>query len=316
MANEFAVASGRRVAITNAQRKQIKKLYASVLNDVSANMEFLKTRGNVSSVLRLQYLNGLKRELEASMDSVDRRVESTIRSNMMAVSNEVVAANRNLLKKMGFDSSMYGTAYSYVPRQMVNEIVTGQLYEGRWTLSRAIWKNKALRHRDLEMIIAKGVAENRSTYDIAKDLERYVNPASRKSWAWSKVYPGTRRRIDYNAQRLARTMISHAYEESFVRTTKNNPFIDAYKWLPSNSDRVCPLCRSRGEDDQFGLGSGIFPKDSLPLDHPNGMCTFEIVMTKSYEQIADSLADWATGSGNQKMNSLLDIFLEDLQDIY
>lgn len=313
MPSEFVKAEGRRVTVTNTQRRQIKKLYASVLDDISERIEFLKTRDNVSSVLRLQYLNELKSEIEASMLAADKKVETTIRNNMSMVSEEVVKSNRTLLKKMGFEESMYGIAYSYVPEQVVNEIATGQLYKGRWTLSRAIWKDNALRNKDLETIIAKGVAENKSTYEIAKDLERYVNPSARKSWDWSKVYPGTRKRIDYNAQRLARTMISHAYEESFVRTTKNNPFIEAYQWLPSYGDRVCPLCISRAEDDQYGLGAGIFPKDSLPLDHPNGMCTFGTVIVKSYQQIANDLSNWVVGKGNSELNNSLDIFLRDLQ---
>ena len=313
MPSEFVKAEGRRVTVTNTQRRQIKKLYASVLDDISERMEFLKTRDNVSSTLRLQYLNELKSEIEESMSTIDRRVETVIRNNMSMVSEGTVEVNRKLLEKMGFEESVYGIAYSYVPKQVVNEIATGQLYKGRWTLSRAIWQDNVLRNKDLETIIAKGVAENKSTYEVAKDLERYVNPSARKSWDWSKVYPGTRKQIDYNAQRLARTMISHAYEESFVRATKNNPFIEAYRWLPSYSDRVCPLCISRAEDDQYGLGAGIFPKDSLPLDHPNGMCTFETIITKSYEQIADDLADWVVGKGSSELNNLLDIFLRDLQ---
>lgn len=246
------------------------------------------------------------------METISKQLEDTIQQNMLSVANSVVQDNVDLLRKFGYSDSLLSTAFMYVPQDVVNEVMSGKLYEGKWNLSKSIWKDNALINKDLETIIAKGIAENKSAYDIAKDLEKYVNPSAKKMWDWSKVYPGTRKVIDYNAQRLARTMVSHAYEESFVRTTKNNPFIESYKWVISNSDRVCPLCISRAEDDQYGLGAGIYPKDQLPLDHPNGMCTFEVVITKSYDQIADDLADWANGIGDSGLNSQLDEFARDM----
>lgn len=312
MSSEFVKAEERRVKISNAQQKRIKRMYREVLGDISERTKFLETRDNVSSVLRRQYLNELRREINENLDRVDKDTEQLIRTNMNSISQEVVRDNRRLLKKMGFTSPLRSVACSHVPEQVVNTIITGKLYQGRWTLSKAIWNDNARKKKELEYIVAKGVAEQRSTYEIAKDLEKYVNPSAVKDWDWSRVYPGVRKKVDYNAQRLARTMISHAYQESFVRVTKKNPFIEAYRWLPSNSDRVCPICIARGEDDSYGLGSGIFPKEQLPLDHPNGMCTFETVITKSYEEIADDLINWVAGTGDSKLNALLDSFAEDL----
>lgn len=312
MANEFAKAEGRRIEVVDEQRRQIKQIYKSVLSDIESRVTFLQNRTNVSSILRVQYLSELKQEIMSSMGSVDKQVEDVIKNNMLDVANAVVTDNGTLLKKMGYSDTLASTSFLYVPRDVVNEVALGKLYEGRWSLSKAIWQDNALKNKELETIIAKGIAENKSTYDIAKDLEQYVNPSAKKDWAWSKVYPSTRKVIDYNAQRLARTMVSHAYEESFVRVTKDNPFIEAYKWLPSYSDRMCPLCQSRGEDDRYGLGAGVYPKDSLPLDHPNGMCTFSIVMTKSYEQIADELADWAVGQSSGELGEQLDNFASEL----
>lgn len=314
MSKEFAKAEGKRVSVTNTQRKQIKKMYADVLDDISSRIKFLENRTNVSSMLRLQYLRELQSQISDNMETISKQLEGVIQHNMLSVADSVVQNNADLLKKFGYSEPLTKTAFMYVPQDVVNEVMSGKLYQDKWSLSKAIWKDNALINKDLETIIAKGIAENKSAYDIAKDLEKYVNPSAKKAWDWSKVYPGTRKVIDYNAQRLARTMVSHAYEESFVRTTKNNPFIDSYKWVISNSDRVCPLCISRAQDDQYGLGAGIFPKDQLPLDHPNGMCTFETVITKSYQQIADDLANWVNNKGDQKLNASLDLFAKDVSN--
>ena len=313
MAKEFAKAEGKRVVIVNAQQKVIRKLYKDALKEIEKDVKLLQSKTNVSSIVRRQYLRDLQREIKKNLDEIDRKTIDVVQTNMALISEKIVEVNSALLKEMGFSQELYATAYLHVPDQVVKEIASGALYKGRWALSKAIWQDNALKNKELEIIVAKGVALNRNTYEIAKDLEKYVNPMAKKDWDWSKVYPGVRRKIDYNAQRLARTMVSHAYEESFVRTTQKNPFVEAYKWLPSYGDRMCALCESRGSDDQYGLGPGIFPKDELPLDHPNGMCTFEAVIPKSYDQIADVLADWVLGRGSRKMNRELDAFVKDLQ---
>lgn len=313
MPNYFAKAEGKRITIANAQSRQIAKMYKEAIKEINGRIKFLQGRDNISSILRTQYLQELKEEISKNLEAIDKELYKTIQANMENVSQSVVKDNQELLKSFGYSDELSSTAFMYVPKDVVGEIMSGKLYEGKWTLSKAIWKDNALQNKDLETIVAKGIAENKSSYDIAKELEKYVNPSARKDWEWSKVYPGVRKRIDYNAQRLARTMISHAYEESFVRTTKNNPFITAYKWLPSYTDRMCEVCRERGEQDQYGLGAGVYPKDQLPLDHPNGMCAFSTVIPKSYSQIADDIADWYHGSGDSDLNKLIDGFVKDMR---
>ena len=74
---------------------------------------------------------------------------------------------------------------------------------------------------------------------------------------------------------------------------RNDPFVIGYRWLTSNfHGRVCDICRERAETDQYGLGTGVFPKDALPLDHPNGMCTFEAVMPDDMKTIAQKIGMW------------------------
>ena len=92
-------------------------------------------------------------------------------------------------------------------------------------------------------------------------------------------------------------MVSHAYQQSFVRTTQRNPFVTKYKWEASNSSRLCEICASRD-----GV---LFEKDELPLDHPNGMCTFTAV-TDSMVDIADRIADWVEGKSDPELDDYAD----------
>ena len=302
MAKEFAKAEGIRIQITNEQSKRIKKMYRDLANEYKKEIKVLSNKSNVSSTMRSQYLKDYVKELENDIKYLNDQVEKTITSNMLRVSKAVVEDSIVLDKNMGFRGVF--TKQFYIPQDVVSIVSSGKLYEGKWSLSKAIWSDNQKKINDIESIVAKGIAGNKSTYEIAKDLERYVNPRARKMWDWSKVYPGTNKKIDYNAQRLARTMVSHAYQESFVESTKDNPFIESYMWEASGSDRMCPICEDR--DGQ------IFPKDELPMDHPNGMCTFTVVISKSYEEIGREIADWINGEGDPKLNDQLDEYAETL----
>lgn len=304
----FHNASGQRVILTEQLKRQIRHLYSSIVVDIASEVKKLKGRDNISSILRRAYLTDLSDELGRQIIHTGDVTEELIRSSMLRIALEVVKDNQDFLNKVGFKIV---NAYSHVPQDIVARVASGELYKGKWSLSSSIWQSSQKALNDIDSIVAKGIAQNKSVYDIAKDLEKYVNPSAQKDWQWSKVYPNTNKVIDYNAQRLARTMISHAYEESFVRVTQNNPFIENYQWLISNSDRVCPICQERANNDSYGLGPGIYPKNALPLDHPNGMCTFVTVMSKSYKEIAEELALWT--KAEEGTYPAIDRYAEDMK---
>lgn len=288
-----------RLNVSIKQQREIRSLYKRLAQQAREQAEKLKSKDNISSVLRQEYLNKLANQLTDASDEVGQEIDRVIRLGMKTTAQGVVDAQRKFLSKIG----MLGIegAFSHVPNQIVTSIATGNIYNDNWTLSAAIWGMSKKTHKDIDKIIAEGVALNKNAYDIAKDLEKYVNPAARKSWDWSKVYPGTNRVIDYNAQRLARTLVAHAYQQSLERTCEKNPFVTGYKWVSANSDRTCELCKERD--------GKIYEKGDLPLDHPNGLCTFIAVIPDNMTDISNRLADWAKG----KSDSALDEFAKSLR---
>lgn len=288
-----------RLNVSIKQQREIRSMYKRLAQQVREQAEKLKGKDNISSTLRQEYLNKLANQLTDASDEVGQEIDQVIRSSMKTTAQGVVDAQRKFLSKIG----MFGVvgAFSHVPNEIVTSIATGNIYDDNWSLSAAIWGMSKKTHKDINKIIAEGVALNKSAYDIAKDLEIYVNPVARKEWNWSKVYPGTNRVIDYNAQRLARTLVAHAYQQSLEKTCEKNPFVTGYKWVSANSDRTCELCKER--DGQ------IYSKGDLPLDHPNGLCTFVAVIPDSMMDISNRLADWAKG----KSDSALDEFAKSLR---
>ena len=286
---DFKLAERVRVRITNSQQRQIRKLYKEVSKEISKKAK--KAPKTSSDAIRKQYLKQLQKQIDKELEKISLELNSTIRHNMESAAEAVVKDNLSFLNSVGL--SIEG-AFSFVPDDIVRAVSTGQIYAGNWSLSRAIWKNVKKTQKDIQDIIAQGIAQNKGAYDIAKDLEKYVDPSARKGWDWSKVYPGTSRKVDYNAQRLARTMVSHAYQQSFVRTTQKNPFVTKYKWVSSGGSRMCDICSAR---------DGVeYAKTDLPLDHPNGMCTFVAVIEDDMVDIADRIADWALGGSDPELD--------------
>lgn len=298
---KFSLKSAEKVRQTTTMemQKNIRKMYEQLYQDVTKKIGQFGNRN-----IQKQNLILLQRDIKNRIEQLNKDIKNGIIQDMRIVSNEVVEDTRTFLKRYGFKEEDIHEAFRYVPQQIINNIINGNVYQDGWTLSGAIWGYNKQIHGKLNKIISIGTAQGKSALDIAKDLEQYVNPSAKKqtktiySWRIDKygnkikdsVYFG---KIDYNALRLARTLLSHAYQQSFETVNRNDPFVIGYRWLNSNfHGRVCDICRARAETDQFGLGIGVFPKDQLPLDHPNGMCTFEAVIPNSMNEIAKRIGEW------------------------
>ena len=274
-----------RDAITKKQQREISKLYSDWAKEVGERAEYFKNKTTPSSVLAEQQLRILQNQMTETSRQVSNEVNNRIVSNMYLMADSVVKSNSKWLESLGFTNlDKISAAFTSVPDQQVRRLITGQVYQSGWSLSKAIWSDNEKALKDIYGIVASGLAQNRPIYDIAKNLESYVNPNRKLNWNLvmedgRRIY---KKSVDYNAQRLARTLVQHSYQSSFVAVTKDNPLITSYRWI-ANGSRVCPLCME--------MDGMIFEKDNLPLDHPNGMCTMDPVIDDNY---LDRLANWVT----------------------
>lgn len=292
----------QRLELDKEQEKEIREFYDDLIKIVERDIQNLSTEENISSIIKGNQLRHIKEGLQNSLATVGLKVNGVVRQSMITTSQQVVDATKSFLTDVGMPKLLIKPAYQYVPAEIVERVASGKLYQGNWSLSKAIWADVTNKQSEINKIIAQGIALNKSSYDIAKDLERYVDPSAKKDWNWSKVYPGVAREVDYNAQRLARTAVTHAYQQAFDECVKPNPFIEAVQWNNAHSGRVCPFCIELAETDQYGLGEGIFPKGEEPLDHPNGMCFLTAVMVKSMEEVATDIRSWVLGGSNPELD--------------
>lgn len=291
MALIFKDAEKVKESIMASQQKEIAALYDKWADEIGNKAKYFSHKTTASSVVSERQMKELQKMIKATGRQVSNEIYSKIKGNIYTIADAVVADNVKWLESFGFSSEGLNAAFNFVPNEIVQRLVTGQVYESGWSLSKKIWGDNEQTMKDAYQIMAKGLAENKSVYEIAKELESYVRPSAKLPWnpilamkntktgkiEYKRIY---KKQVDYNAQRLARTLAQHSYQQSFIATTQKNPFILEYIWH-SNGSRVCPLCLDR--DGQH------YKKDALPMDHPNGMCTMEPVIA---DDMVDQLANW------------------------
>lgn len=289
-----ANAQKKRLRITRNQKKQISDLFRQSAKD----FEREAGKKNEKS-LTYRWLKDYAKSLRREGKKLFQEIGDITSANIQGASEAVAEAEQRFYTKLcPLLSERFSDVFSTAPKEMVEELMSGGIYKDFAGLSERIWDYQRKYDWDIQTIINRGIVQQKPAYDLAKDLELYLRPDAKKPWNWGVVYPGVNRQVDYSAQRLARTAVTHAYQLSLQRATRDNPFVEGYRWHSSNSGRVCPLCRER--DGQ------VFEKDSLPLDHPNGMCVVTAEIPKSYEEIGRELGDWAAGkSDNPELDNWL-----------
>lgn len=289
--NPFLTAHYEKIALTEQTSKRIQLIYKQSAQDIEKKLRNLPMRVP-SDALKKLYLENLLKDINKSSESFNRLIESTIRSSGEQSGLLAIEAGNKAMKSLGLDIK---GAYSYIPRQEMLNIASGKLYGEKWSLSQAIWKSGLRTKSDIQNVVAKGLAENKPIKDIANDITKYVDPMARKPWDWSKVYPRTAQQVDYNAQRLARTMIQHAFQTSMVQSQLYNPFCQGIIWHSVGiHGRTCEECMERD--------GNVYPVKDLPLDHPNGLCYFEPALD-NMNAVADRLADWVNGKDDPELDT-------------
>lgn len=158
--------------------------------------------------------------------------------------------------------------------EVVSSVILGTIYNTNWTLSSAVQKIVDSNIDLIESIIEDGIADGRSPEEIVEDILSVLDPnpnTQQRSYTrkHKTLYVG---RPDYQAQRLLRTTIQHTYQTAIVNMAKMTSMLTnkrvMIQWISAMAPNTCQVCMDRHLH--------LYDPDDLPLDHPNGQCTFEI----------------------------------------
>lgn len=284
----FRDAFEARDSITKSQEREIRKLYNQWAREIREEAKSLsKIPGTIDQQRQLAQLYY---QLRSASKQLTTEINSSVNKHVTYMGETVSRVNKKWLTSLGFTAESVDRKFSQVRDVAIRNILSGNLYQGGYNPSTRIWNIGDGNLKDMYTIISRGIAENQSLYDIAKQLEKYVNPDVRFPWRVQRWIDASGRthagiihngQVDYNAQRLARTMIQHVYQQVLVGLTKDNPFVRGYIWH-ADGGHPCSLCIDRDGER--------FTAESIPLDHPNGQCTIEVDIDQV--EVMNRMADY------------------------
>lgn len=294
---KYALEVRKKVSkLTLQQQQEILKLYEDAIKELSRKASRSKAK-SLTKRWTLDYIKQLKaleKDLRKELNKVIR--EGIEKAAELGTEPEQLVM-RQIFQLAGIDpGDHFINMFSQVQKSIIEDIISGRIYYDNKTLSRRIWDATNKFKGDIQYIVNQGILEKKSALELARDLERFVEDSARRPWNWGKVYPNLRRtKIDYNAQRLARTAINHSYQTASIKSSSMNPFVEGIEWRSALiHGRTCQICRERH--------GRIFPKDDVPLDHPNGLCTMVPVANKSLDKVATELNGWLDGANNPMLD--------------
>ena len=264
----------KKLILVDDCKQELSKLYLRAYKDIN-NKVFTKN----SNIWAMQYRDELKKRTKELNPILYETVKNYAeKSADIGVYPEWALFSKILGDK---DHEIINTL-TRIPEEVVRELLNGDMYKDNQGLNKRIWRFQKENEQKIDYIIQRGLIEKKSTFELAKDLEMYVNPKAKKTFEWKKVYPNAgNKTIDFNAYRLASTSITHAYQMATIRAAQANPFSEGVKWHSVLSQRTCQLCKERH--------GKIFKAEDVPLDHPLGLCTTYSVITKSLKEISEEL---------------------------
>ncbi|ADL40307.1 head morphogenesis [Clostridium phage phiCTP1] len=289
-----------KIKLTKTTAQKIRRVYINTAKELIKRFK----SGNKSSLNKIEmaaYLRGIRPYLK----DLNLKIND-IGSNAFKESSKLYTEIYGDVLQSGttehIPQDVIDMLFS-VPNNIIEGLLKGKLYKDGIGLSKRIWNINNKYAKDIQTVLAEGIAQHKTYNEMMEDLAKYVNPDAKKDWSWSKVYPGTNKQVDYNAQRLMRTGINHMYYLSNVAAVQNDPFIDAMHWELSSQHeirQVIPfgpdICDYNAKQDNYNLGTGNFPVNKVPVPHPNCLCTQYATFSQDLEQIGKHINRWIRGT--------------------
>lgn len=292
--NLIKEAINNKNSITSNTINEVVKLYSNVANDLIkkatvANGGF--TRAWLNDYQK--YINFKVLELNNTMSNLSEEALKTSAEIAASVQGDFLSFINNKYS-LDIDKEIIQFAYN-TNIEVISQIIQGNFYKDNKSLSDRIWKYGDIYNKDIQYILTKGMIEQKSYLEIIKDLEKYINPAAKKDFNFRKVYPGLKnKKVDYNAQRLLRTSMTHMFRLQADKKAIDNPYITKAKWNLSSEHYSRQVSRF-GPDECDDYAGQLFDKDKIPMQHPQCLCYITYEIDKSLDEIGRELGQWING---------------------
>lgn len=280
--------------LSSDRLNEIIKLYSDVAYELLKKASIAK--GGFTKAWLKDYEKYIRFKILELNSELSKVAEEAIKSNAEIAASVQGNFLSYINNKYILDISRNMIEFAYSTNsEVIGQIIQGSFYKDGRSLSERIWSYGNQYGKDIKYVLTKGMAEQKSYLEIIKDLEKYLDPNAKKDFNFCKVYPGLKnRKVDYNAQRLLRTSMTHMFRLQSDKKAIDNPFITKGKWNLS-SEHYSRQVAHFGPDICDDYAGKLFDKDKIPMQHPQCLCYITYEMDKSLDDIGRELGQWING---------------------
>ncbi|MDY4200393.1 MAG: hypothetical protein SOX90_07810, partial [Candidatus Fimadaptatus sp.] len=288
--------------------REVVRIYQKALDDMTR-----KARAAGEGTARRRWAEEMQRTYKRRISEMAGDIEGTITSAMQETAKIPAKSGAEriseIYSKAGgrLSAETFSDMYARVPEEAIRAVISGRAYLDGKSLSGRIWTQAGRLEGGINEIIKQGLAQQKSTAEIARELEQYVNPnahetiAERRERVKRQAALPFAGNIEYNCQRLARTSINHAFFLATKEYAALSPFCRAIHWELSDDHferQVLPfgadICDEYATHDE-GLGVGNWPVEGVPLPHAQCLCCQWPEEGGTLDECAERLGAWLSG---------------------
>lgn len=289
--------------------REVVRIYQKALDDMTR-----KARAAGEGTAGRRWAEEMQRTYKRRISEMAGDIEGTITSAMQETAKIPAKSGAEriseIYSKAGgrLSAETFSDMYARVPEEAIRAVISGRAYLDGKSLSGRIWTQAGRLEGGINEIIKQGLAQQKSTAEIARELEQYVNPnahetiAERRERVKRQAALPFAGNIEYNCQRLARTSINHAFFLATKEYAALSPFCKAIHWELSDDHftrQVLPfgadICDEYATHDE-GLGIGNWPVEGVPLPHAQCLCCQWPEEGGTLEECAERLGAWLSGN--------------------
>ena len=261
-----------------AADSEVKRIYEKALSDMTRKARAAKG-GTLNQRWAREMEKSFKRRINELARDMEEEITGAAREAAQIPCESAAGWTRDAYGAIGgrLNAENFSDMFASSAEDALRMVISGRAYLDGKTLSKRIWNQAGRLSGGISDILKDGIAQQKSTAQIAKELEEYINSdahetiaerAARVKRAARLPFAGN---IEYNCQRLARTSINHAYFLALKESAALDPFCRAIHWELSDEHftrQVLPfgtdICDEYAVHDE-GLGVGNWPIDGVPV---------------------------------------------------
>ena len=295
--------------------REVVRIYRKALDDMTR-----KARAAGEGTASRRWAEEMQRTYKRRISEMAGDIEGTITDAMQETAKIPAKSGAERMSEIYFkaggrlSAETFSDMYARVPEEAIRAVISGRAYLDGKSLSGRIWTQAGRLEGGINEIIKQGLAQQKGTAEIARELEQYVNPSAHETIAERRErvkrqaalpFAGN---IEYNCQRLARTSINHAFFLATKEYAALSPFCKAIHWELSDDHferQVLPfgadICDEYATHDA-GLGIGNWPVEGVPLPHAQCLCCQWPEESGTLDECAERLGAWLSGGEDAELD--------------